>query len=150
MAVGLVKLHHKQTALISAYMDITQEATPPHLNEAIKYCKSKGYSIIICADTNSHSKIWGNTTNTRGKLWEKLIEEEELIVSNTGKIPTYESKLGKSIIDVTLTYRLPQNLSNWRVLRSYNGTDHNSINFSLENSIPVSYTHLTLPTTPYV
>ena len=48
-----------------------------------------------------------------------------------GRIPTFESKNGKSIIDVTLSYKLPSNLDNWRVLRSYNGTDHNTIHYNL-------------------
>ena len=50
---------------------------------------------------------------------------------NQGRIPTFGSKIGKSIIDVTLSYRLPYALDNWRVLRSYNGTDHNTIHYAL-------------------
>ena len=33
-------------------------------------------------------------------------------------------------INVTLSYRLPYTLENWRVLRSYNGTDHNTIHYN--------------------
>ena len=38
-----------------------------HLQAAIDYCKGREYSILLTADTNSHSKAWGNETNTRGK-----------------------------------------------------------------------------------
>ena len=55
-----------------------------------------------------------------------------MLVHNIGRIPTFESKIGKSIIDVTLSHRLPYSLENWRVLRSYNGTDHNTIQYSLK------------------
>ena len=96
----------------------------------IDFCKNRGYSILLSADTNSHSRFWGNETNTRGKKWEELIEAEHLLVHNQGRIPTFESKIGKLIIDVKLSYRLPYTLDSWRVLRSYNGTDHNTINYN--------------------
>ena len=104
------------------------------LQAALDYSKSRGYSILLTADTKSHSKIWENETNTRGKKWEELIEIEHLLVHNQGRIPTFESKIGKSIIDVTLSHRLPYTIENWRVLRSYNGTDHNTIHYSLKDS----------------
>ena len=112
-------------------MDIKTKPITEQLQAAIDYCKSRGYSILLTADTNSHSKFWENETNTRGKKWEELIETEHFLVHNQGKIPTFESKNGKSIIDVTLRYRLPYTLENWRVLRSYNGTDHNTIHYNL-------------------
>ena len=113
-------------------MDIKDKPINDQLQAALDYCKNRGYSILLTADTNSHSKIWGNETNTRGKKWEELIEIEHLLIHNQGTIPTFESKNGKSIIDVTLSYRLPYTLENWRVLRSYNGTDHNTIHYSLK------------------
>ena len=113
-------------------MDIKTKPVTEHLQAAIDYCKSRGYSILLTADTNSHSKIWGNETNTTGKKWKELIQTEHLLVHNQGRIPTFESKIGKSIIDVTFSYRLPYTLNNWRVLRSYNGTDHNTIHYSLK------------------
>ena len=132
LVVGLIMCGTKKTAIISAYMDIKQEAIPKFLTDAIDYCKSKGYSILLGVDTNSHHKLWGNTNNNRGVKWSNLIEEEKLLVHNKGRVPTYESKLGKSIIDVTLSKNLKWEVTNWRVLRSYNGTDHNSIHFNLE------------------
>ena len=74
----------------------------------------------------------GEMKQIQGGKWEELIEVEHLLVHNQGRIPTFESKNGKSIIDVTLSYRLPYTLENWRVLRSYNGTDHNTIHYSLK------------------
>ena len=133
LTVGLITHGSKQTAIISAYMDIKQNAITDQLQRAIEYCKNKGYSILLTADSNSHSKLWGNETNSRGRKWETFIENEQLIVHNQGRIPTFESKNGKSIIDVTLSYRLPIQLDNWRVLRKYNGTDHNSIHYSIKN-----------------
>ena len=67
LVVGLIKCGSKQTAIIAAYMDIKNKPITDHLHTAIDYCKSKGYSILLTADTNSYSKIWGNGTNTRGE-----------------------------------------------------------------------------------
>ena len=67
LRVGLIKCGSKQTAIISAYMDIKTKPVTEQLQAAIDYCKSRGYSILLTADTNSHSKFWGNETNTRGK-----------------------------------------------------------------------------------
>ena len=70
LVVGLIKCGSKQTAIISAYMDIKAKPITDQLQAALDYCKSRGYSVLLTADTNSHSKIWGNETNTRGKMWE--------------------------------------------------------------------------------
>ena len=104
LAVGLIKCGNKQTAIISAYMDIKTTPITDKLQAAVNYCKQKGYSILLAVDTNSHSRLWGNSTNTRGKKWEEFIEKEHLLIHNQGKIPTFESKNGKSIIDVTLSF----------------------------------------------
>ena len=134
LAVDIIKIGGCSTAIISAYMDIKNIPIPEHLVKAIEYCKCKGYGILLGVDTNSHSKLWGNETNQRGKKWEQFIEDEELVVHNTGRIPTFESKIGKSCIDITCSFRLPTRISDWRVLRSYNGTDHNSIHYTLEQA----------------
>ena len=68
LAVGLIKCGSKQTAVISAYMDIKAKPITEQLQAAIDYCKSRGYSMRLTSDTNSHSKYWGNETNTRGKM----------------------------------------------------------------------------------
>ena len=68
LAVGLIKCNGKQTAIISAYMDIKAKPITEQLQAAIDYCKSRGYSMRLTSDTNSHSKYWGNETNTRGKM----------------------------------------------------------------------------------
>ena len=37
-------------------------------------------------------------------------------------------------MDVTLTYNLKQDIINWRMLRNYNGTDHNTILFEINKA----------------
>ena len=129
--MGLIKCGNKQTAIISAYMDIKRNPISDELKVAIEYCKNRGYSILLTSDTNIHSKLWENETNSRGKKREEIIENEHFLLHNQGKIPTFKSKIGMSIIDITLSYRLPYTIEAWRVLRSYNGTDHNTIHYRL-------------------
>ena len=66
---------------------------------------------------------------------ETIIDKYGLTIHNQGRQPTYESKLGKSIIDVTLSNRFPLKIQNWRVNRSFIGSDHNTILFHLVTDI---------------
>ena len=66
-------------------MDIKNKPITDQLQAALDYCKSRGYSILLTADTNSHSKIWGNETNTRGKKWEELIEIRRTLASTQSR-----------------------------------------------------------------
>ena len=65
LVVGIVKIGGKITAIISAYMDIKNNPITEQLTAAVDYCKNKGYGILLGTDTNSHSKLWGNATNTK-------------------------------------------------------------------------------------
>ena len=50
--MGLIKCGNKQTAIISAYMDIKTSPITEQLKAAIVYCKNRGYSILLASDTN--------------------------------------------------------------------------------------------------
>ena len=56
MAVGLIKLARKEVMLISLYCDIKEDPVPEFLKTALDYGEKRGYSILIGADTNAHSK----------------------------------------------------------------------------------------------
>ena len=80
LVVGISNISGKKIAFISAYMDIKNVAISANLKEAIKYCKEKGYIILLGADTNSHSTRWGNEDNQRGRKWNEFIEDESLLL----------------------------------------------------------------------
>ena len=101
------------------------------MEDAIAFAKEKKFSVILGMDSNSHSELYGYSTNKRGEDLEDFIFSNNLRVENTGKIPTFESHIGKTIIDVTLTYDLPLLMLGWKVDREYNGSDHNTITASL-------------------
>ena len=131
LAAGLCQINGKRTVVISCYMDINIDIDCHEIWKALAYCDKHGYSVIIGADTNSHSKEWGNTLNNRGKKLEKLISEYSLEVSNKGRDWTYDCRLGKSIIDVTLKSKLKSRIDKWRVLKECNYSDHNTILFEV-------------------
>ena len=49
-----------------------------------------------------------------------------------GLTPTFQARGAQTIIDVTLTARLSVSVTNWTVSQEYNGSDHNTITFQVE------------------
>ena len=58
-----------------------------------------------------------------------------LFIENIGTKPTFtaarETGMIETTIDVTLSARLNQRLTNWRVMEDYNGSDHRTIRFEM-------------------
>ena len=62
-----------------------------------------GCSVVIGLDTNAHSVLWECiSSNNRGENLEEFIAQYNLSVLNVGSKPTFKSRNGQSIIDVTL------------------------------------------------
>ena len=125
-------INKRSTLLLSVYLDINWiNVIPKDLHKAVQYAEDKGIGIIIAADTNCHSSLFGPTTNKRGELLELFIAKYKLHVENNSHIPTYESRGAATCIDITLTARLGASIMNWQVNRTFNGSDHNSIEYKL-------------------
>ena len=143
-AVALIKIGGKQTLLISLYLDITLEVQPEWLIRLLKMAMGRKYPVIIGADSNAHSTLFGNDCNKRGEQLEDLILRFGLRVENKGEAPTFEVRRGDRIvqtsIDVTLTHGLRVDVRDWHVDRGYNASDHNTIRFKvmLDKSEPES------------
>ena len=135
MAVGLIKLDNKNVMIISVYCDIKADPIPEFLKQALDYGEKRGYSILIVADTNAHSTMWGHETNQRGSRFEDFIQDYDLQVHNIGKDYTFECKTGKSVIDVTLSRNLKLKIEDWKVCRAYNHSDHNTIKYNITTDI---------------
>jgi hypothetical protein len=84
--------------------------------------------LVVAADTNSHSMLWGESTNARGEEWEELILAHNLRVENMKNCPhTFENEQGhRSHIDVTLTRGVE--VTEWKVC---DGPMISEINFSV-------------------
>ena len=82
-------------------------------------------------DSNAHSTVYGPDQNSRGTEFEDLLFRQGLHVENVGDVPTFQTSLRQSHIDVTLTRDLLVAISNWTVDTDYNGSDHNTISFDV-------------------
>ena len=126
-------INNRSTLLVSLYLDITWiKVIPDSLQKVTRYAEDKRLGIIIAADTNCHSSLFGPSTNKRGEQLELFIAKYKLNVENNSHIPTYESRGAETCIDVTLTARLGVSIADWEVNREYNGSDHNSIEYKLK------------------
>ena len=116
----------------SVYLDIQQPVQQAWLIELLTYAESGGYGVVLSVDTNSHSELFGPDSNDRGAQLEDLIFHQGLSVENSDMTPTFQTTQRSSCIDVTFTRGLPPgSVANWKVDTSFNGSDHNSIYFSI-------------------
>ena len=102
----------------------------------IKYCDNKKVPLLVQADLNGWSQLWGETRlDDRGRTYEEIIFQYDLTVLNTGQMPdTYTWRNGKrkSIIDVTLcSPSLAHMVDDWGI-SDLSRSDHRVIHFKLE------------------
>lgn len=94
--------------------------------------------VIICGDFNCKSSAWGSsTTNRKGQILAEWMAEQNVILVNVGSVPTCVRPQGTSIVDLTwATQDLIGRIRDWHVLQGENMSDHNYIQFCLEESMP--------------
>ena len=114
--------------IASIYLDRNKDVVQPWLRKIMEYRQQCGYALLIGADSNCHSTLFGHETNKRGEILEDFITTHRLAVENQGKKYMYNCSTGRSIIDITLTTRLAITINNWRVV----DFDYNSIYFELK------------------
>ena len=135
-AVGITKIGKNNLILVSGYLDINKSVIPSWMDGIIKYSNKKKYPVLFGIDSNAHSTLYGMRSNTRGEEFEDFILTNRIRVENVGESTTFETIRGgvkiESNIDVTLTYKLINAITDWSVDRSYNGSDHNTIYFTLK------------------
>ena len=88
-------------------------------------------------DSNAHSVLWGNSSNnSRGDELEEFVFGNNLTTLNVGNTPTFESGVGKSFIDLTMTNINALNrVQNWRVDEEASLSDHRYIKFVYERGL---------------
>ena len=97
-AAGLLTINKTRVVLVSAYLDILKSAKPPWLDQLLTMASTKDYGVILGADTNAHSHLYGPDTNKRGEDIEDLIIQHNLRVANVGNTPTFETRRGRQHI----------------------------------------------------
>ena len=132
--VAVFRLHGKDYLLASLYFDINKEVIQSTFLQISKFANDNGMPLIIAADTNSHSTIFGPTQNTRGDSLEDFLASENLTVHNNSLVPTFRTVRASSCIDVTLSRDTADLIGDWQANSDYNGSDHSTITFSLSLS----------------
>ena len=106
-AVAKIKHRGGKYLLVSLYMDINLEIRGEHVSNILSYAAEMNIPLLIGADTNSHTTLFGPDSNRRGLYLEELILNDGLRVENIGMMPTYETirgnKLIRTCIDATLS-----------------------------------------------
>jgi ribonuclease HI len=104
---------------------------PAALKRLLNFYRRKQKEIVILADTNSHSSLWGcPENNRRGDKLEDLIFAYDLTINNVGEHCTFFNRRCATIIDVTLSSQSAANyIQDWRVDESVEGSDHHFIRF---------------------
>ena len=137
-AAAIARIQGQQVLIASIYLDINTTVTPDWMVGLVRMADRKKLPLIIGIDSNAHSSLYGPDNNTRGDAFEDFLLEHGLDVENQGGAPTFETRRGTTLIqthiDVTLTRDLPFNVENWRVDRTYNASDHNTIRFSIASN----------------
>lgn len=132
-AVAIANIHGRRTLIASIYLDINLPVGPSWLENLLNMTKTRGLPVLLSVDSNAHSCLYGPDNNQRGDDLEDLILNHELEVQNVGNDPTFEIRRGDKLIqthiDITLTRDVHFDVSNWRVDRNYNASDHNTIRF---------------------
>ena len=135
-----IQLENQNTYICSSYHDITAAAWPTILNDLANFCRSKNARLIIGADTNAHSEMWGSPApNGRGEEIEMALIQHGLFVHNIGDVPTFTGT-GYTHIDVTMS-NIPNNITEWHVSDEPSHSDHRIIEFLLHDVVQ----HSTLP-----
>jgi hypothetical protein len=86
---------------------------------------------IIAMDSNAWSTTWHDTTSNRGKHLEEYIISKHLhIMNELSANSNFESRTGKSNIDLTLvTSNVLRRIPDWKISDEESNSDHNIINY---------------------
>jgi ribonuclease HI len=121
-----VELNGQRVYFSSVYLDILKSVEEPNWLKAMSKAQSTQRHYFAAADVNAHSTLWGSPqSNPRGNELEDLIYAQGLSLINQGCKPTFETKRGSSIIDLTLTSpSLAAFVTNWKVCDEMHLSDH--------------------------
>jgi hypothetical protein len=124
-----VPMNGKNTYFSSVYLDINRTIEEPFWTKTIQKAQTTGSHHYAGIDSNAHSPIWGSPTpNPRGLSLEDFIYAYSLLLLNTGNKPTFETRGGNSIINITLTSPpLANHTLGWQVHDEMHLSDHHLI-----------------------
>ena len=102
----------------------------------VDFCIMQKKCLICGIDCNLHSPLWGSPdTNKRGEALEDFLFLKNLFVHNLGHEPTWRGLGGKgrSIIDITISLNVGDDIQGWHVSEKTTFSDHKMICFALDS-----------------
>ena len=140
ICVVSVKIEGKDVFLCSLYLDILKEVTHPMFLAVVEHCNRLQIPLVIGADTNAHSLLWGSADwNNRGDELEEIILTSNLTIVNTGGVSTFVSTRAESVIDVTMINTSALNkltVADWEVSLEPSLSDHRYVLFNIGHYSP--------------
>ena len=142
VAIWQTKRHNKnhQIVIASIYFDggaKDDDIIPQKVQNLVKYCSNRKLDLMVLADANAHSPLWGERrTDNRGAAFEQFILENDLAVQNRGNYPhvfTFNRKGASSIPDVSMcTLELEHCITSWQVTDAITSNDHRVIEITID------------------
>ena len=88
LCVCTMKIEGRIWYLASLYLDINHSISGnDDVNRLLEWCDNYSISLLIGADSNAHSPLWGcSNSNARGEELEELILTNHLAVMNVGNV----------------------------------------------------------------
>jgi hypothetical protein len=124
--------NNRTICLVSAYLDIeiTKPTVGQKIQNAVTQSERSNWDLLIAADSNSHSKLWGSEKqNPRGCQVEDFLATNDL--GNVGNAPTFVSSRYQTIIDITVVNRkLEDHIADWAVNGKESESDHKHIEYT--------------------
>ena len=109
LASAEIRVGQTRLTLSSAYCDINGDVSE------LTLWRVAADNHIVGMDSNAHSALWSNQSNSRGESMEEKIALQGWEVANTGLVDTFVSARASSIIDITLARGRGRALvNNWR------------------------------------
>ncbi len=104
------KMNGHMVYCVAVYLDINLPFRLQMFVKLLEFCCSKRIPLIMGADSNTHSMLWGcEETNKRGKELKELILRFNLNVANSGGEYTFYTSRANCIIDIRLVNPPPSN-----------------------------------------
>ena len=138
ISVGIIEggCLESSTIIASIYLDRHFPTILPAMKELVDFCIMQKKRLICGIDCNAHSPLWGSPdTNKRGEALEDFIFLKNLFVHNLGHEPTWRGLGGKgrSIIDITISLNVGDDIQGWHVSEKTTFSDHKMICFALDS-----------------
>ncbi len=122
-----IKTNGKTLYISSTYFEYIPNIDNPMTEIFVKLiedCKLKNIQLITCIDSNSHHEFWSSTNNNRrGIGLFNYIQNNNLNLENVGNIPTFENRIRKEVLDITLTNNV-NIVKKWEVDQLKPDSDH--------------------------